>query len=277
MFLAADGATADDRWTTGPAAPATAAEVNAVVARDARRCCSARRWEFQVALPIWVPGITGTMASGSSDVTVDRGLGDLLDRATDIAGELEFAFVGAVVVRRGPWRFVADAVGARVSGTADFTLNGQEVASAELSAAIVRARVGYRFGETCPCDPCPCGPRFSWGPHVGLRWYLASFEAETAGGGASVDADSDWVDPIVGVDATWTLSRRWALHGIADIGGFGLGSDLSWWLSAVAEFRISRAWSLYAGWQVLDVRRESSGFTWDLRFNGPMLGVGFRF
>ena len=45
---------------------------------------------------------------------------------------------------------------------------------------------------------------------------------------ASVGGSADWVDPFIGARAQHYLTDRVYLAALADIGGFGVGSDLSW-------------------------------------------------
>ncbi|MGZ8998890.1 MAG: hypothetical protein ACXW2T_08550, partial [Allosphingosinicella sp.] len=91
-------------------------------------------------------------------------------------------------------------------------------------------------------------------------------------------SESDtWIDPIVAVRFQAPLGERWALRTYGDIGGFGIGSDLSWQMQAMVEHDLSRRWSLYGGWRHLDIDYENEGFVFDAALDGPIIGAVYRF
>ncbi|HRV36145.1 MAG TPA: hypothetical protein P5520_09740, partial [Desulfomonilia bacterium] len=50
----------------------------------------------------------------------------------------------------------------------------------------------------------------------------------------------EWVDPIVGVNLSVPFSKRISAGVLADIGGFGAGSDLAWEVMPVIGFPLKR-------------------------------------
>lgn len=65
---------------------------------------------------------------------------------------------------------------------------------------------------------------------AGGRYRSLSAEVvATAVEGTRADDSSvqSWVDPIVGARAAWHLGESWAVIGAFDVGGFGVGSDLT--------------------------------------------------
>jgi hypothetical protein len=81
----------------------------------------------------------------------------------------------------------------------------------------------------------------------------------------------------VGFDARGQLAERWSVGLLANVGGFGVGSDLSYELLP----RVSYAWNeiitLHAGYRLLSMDFESSNLTYDVRESGWIVGVGFGF
>jgi hypothetical protein len=63
----------------------------------------------------------------------------------------------------------------------------------------------------------------------------------------------------------------------ADIGGFGIGSDSTWQVVATANYQISKALHLSAGYRHLAVDRDESGTRIDISMSGPLLGATWRF
>ncbi len=76
------------------------------------------------------------------------------------------------------------------------------------------------------------------------------------------------------------LSERWGVRGEADIGGFGVGSDLTWNAQAVLTYGFTVAgYEAFAaaGYRALYWDYKDGGFEWDVTMSGPILGAGVRF
>ena len=62
-----------------------------------------------------------------------------------------------------------------------------------------------------------------------------------------------------------------------DIGGFGVGSHLTWQLLGGVQYDVSSRWSLSAGWRHLDINYDHKGFVFDAAMDGPILGAVYKF
>ena len=98
----------------------------------------------------------------------------------------------------------------------------------------------------------------------------------------------DWFDPLAGASFLYPLGRRWELAGRGDIGGFGVGSELSWNLEATIQWSFANHVALVGGYRVFDVDFEEDRTytlpdggettlpdTYDTRTEGPTLGLTF--
>lgn len=63
----------------------------------------------------------------------------------------------------------------------------------------------------------------------------------------------------------------------ADVGGFGVGSDLTWQLFGGVTYRFNQTVSAALGYRHLDVDYEKDSFVWNVSFSGPVIGALFRF
>ena len=109
-----------------------------------------------------------------------------------------------------------------------------------------------------------------------------SFAPEVLVGPLYVDESKSWVDPLVGLRWVWPFAENWALILYGDIGGFGVGSDLTW----QGIFRIDwQPWenvALTAGYRALyqdyedGTRGTRDYFAMDATYHGPLLGIEFR-
>jgi len=97
----------------------------------------------------------------------------------------------------------------------------------------------------------------------------------------AADASTSWVDPLVGVHVTAPLAERWWLGVHGDVGGFGVGSDLTWQAYANVGYRASDLVSIIVGYRAIDIDyREGSGndvFRYDVLTAGPQVGIAFSF
>ena len=86
-----------------------------------------------------------------------------------------------------------------------------------------------------------------------------------------------WVDPVVGLRATYGVTDRIALQGLADIGGFGVGSAFQWEALARVGYTVSDSWTLAAGWRHLEVNVDRGRLDLEMTLTGPFLAVDFTF
>jgi len=90
-------------------------------------------------------------------------------------------------------------------------------------------------------------------------------------------ADQDWVDPIAGVRAQWSISGRFFLAGKSDIGGFGAGSELAWTLQATLGYQFTGNVSAELGYRYLHTDYSSGHFRYDLTQAGLFTSLNINF
>lgn len=77
------------------------------------------------------------------------------------------------------------------------------------------------------------------------------------------------------------VSKRITLGVRGDVGGFGVGSDLTWSLVGSIQYHVSRQVSVGGGYRALDIDyTQGSGANrsaLDVLMHGPLLGAVFRF
>jgi len=90
-----------------------------------------------------------------------------------------------------------------------------------------------------------------------------------------------WFDPILITRLATNINDNWLFQFRGDVGGFGLGSDLTWQLQAYAGYRFTKVFQLTAGYRVLStnyVKGEASEqFTFNMKEFGPVIRFGFNF
>jgi len=235
----------------------------------------ADRWTFEATPYLWAAGIKGDTQVGSLPSTsVDVPFSDILSN-------LDFAAMGTFEARKGRWGFLFDAVYMKLSASATAMRTGPGPIGATLTAT-----AGLKLEQTLLTGAAVY--RVIEGPTAidvlgGLRYtkldVSADINASLFGqtGIASRSGDKDWTDPIVGFRVLHRIADRWSLDGYADVGGFGVGSDLTWQVAAGVNYEISRTLTARGGYRILKVDYDKDGVVYDMKTSGIYLGLGIRF
>ncbi len=95
------------------------------------------------------------------------------------------------------------------------------------------------------------------------------------------DHSATWYDPILITRLTADINDKWLFQFRGDVGGFGVGSDLTWQLQAYAGYRFTKVFQLTAGYRILstdyDKATDKAEFIFDLDEFGPVIRLGFNF
>ncbi len=90
-----------------------------------------------------------------------------------------------------------------------------------------------------------------------------------------------WVDPIIITRLKTIRNNRWILQLRADIGGFGIGSQLTWQLHPEVDYKFSNLFQAGIGYRVLSIDYNSGTgsdrFLYDMDLYGPEIRLGFNF
>jgi hypothetical protein len=89
--------------------------------------------------------------------------------------------------------------------------------------------------------------------------------------------DKQWVDPIVGLRAQWNLNEHFFLAAYADIGGFGISSQLTWQAQGTLGYNFTKNIFTEVGYRYLHTDYTDGGFTYDMAQSGAFIGLGLRF
>ena len=67
------------------------------------------------------------------------------------------------------------------------------------------------------------------------------------------------------------------MFGALEIGGFGVGAESEWSVTAGANYTMSERVDLTFGWRHLEVDYREAGVVFDARQTGPFVGATFKF
>lgn len=214
-------------------------------------------WKHRLTPYLMGASLEGTVGAAGQEVDVDLSASDLLSN-------LEFGFM--INYRAETDRFSIGFDGLYTGLGATLESPSAEV---DVDQYMIEVTGGYRAAP--PVEIL-----------AGIRYNRLSNAIDFRGPLATqVSASKDWVDPIVGARFTAPLSAKWSFRGRADIGGFGIGSDLTWQLGGYLDVRLSPRSSLQFGYRLLDTDYESgsglSRFKYDTLVSGPAFGLSLHF
>lgn len=235
-----------------------------------------KQWAVIVSPYAWAASLKGNASLAGFDTDVDVPFSDVFDH-------LDFVLMGNVEVTNGEWGFYFD--GQHVRTTQDKEILAHKI-DLEIKTTSLGGGVFFKAYEDELGGQTVFGkPRtISLEPTAGLRW--TRLQARASAFGLSSEKSSDWTDPFIGLRVNADLTARWNLFAEADIGGFGIGSKLSYNAQAYLGYRtmmFGRPTILRAGYRFLHQDYENDDFTgankfrWNVDQQGPVIGLSMRF
>ncbi len=93
----------------------------------------------------------------------------------------------------------------------------------------------------------------------------------------TVSRTDDWWDPYIGARGRYNLNDKFYLTAKGDIGGFGVGADLTWTAEAALGVQLSRNMFGELGYRAMGVDYRDSGFVLDTVTHGIQMNLGLTF
>jgi hypothetical protein len=223
---------------------------------------SASEWRQTVFLYGMGVAIDGDAQIGPVEVPIDVSISDMFSA-------LKFGAMAAYRIENGTWSFSGDVTYMNL-GWSETTEQGRAGARFDADQMTVMATVGRRVAPNF--EALFSLVYFDLSSELGLRVLEQRVTASR---------DADWIDPLVGLSYESALGGNWSLNLRGDVGGFGVGSDLT--LHGWAKFvrRHSEAFSWYLGYRYIGYDYETgSGANlqrYDLQQHGPGAGIAWSF
>jgi hypothetical protein len=242
-------------------------------------------WRLSATPYAWAISLHGEAGAKGKKADVDTSFSDLL-KSVNGAAMLDLE------LRKGRFGLLSDIVFANLEGDGDGPGGRLEVKTTA-NQLIQTAAATFRVGTWQLADFGEAGPlAVTVDPYAGIRYtYLdtelkGKLDLPDLGIDAkrTVEADKQWVDPVVGLRTIFTLGERLNLILAGDVGGTG-GNDHSWEALGVVGYRfglfgLNNA-DILAGYKVIDQKftdgNGSDQFDWDITMHGPVLGLTIRF
>jgi hypothetical protein len=227
-------------------------------------------WQHTVAFYGMGAAIDGDVQIGDLSVAVDVSMSDVLDA-------LEFGAMGAYRADNGTWSWTVDATYMGLGGQSE-SERGLVKGNVDVDQMTLMGTVGRR-----------------WTEHFEALFSLAYFDLSTdlkvrrtapVTGDVTVrtaSVDASWVDPLVGLQYSLPFRDAWRFNLRGDVGGFGVGSDLSYQVLVNARWQSAGGLGVVFGYRLIgfdyeDGNKGSRNYQrFDLTEQGPLLGVTYAF
>ncbi|MHB2169105.1 hypothetical protein [Alsobacter sp. R-9] len=222
-------------------------------------------WTFQATLYGWATGLNGDIgALYRQPINVNIGFDQIFN-------DLKGAFMGAVQAKNDTWMFLGDVVWSEIGSKRETRFGGQ--LEYTQTQSILSGYVGYRVPVGAPAlDLRVIG---------GVRGQQLDVEIQHFGVLPAFDrtasATKTWVDPVVGFAFTYTIDKNWFLTGLADVGGFGVGSQFTTQGFAAIGYKWTENISTSIGYRALYTDYKDGGFVYQTTLHGVFAGVGVHF
>jgi hypothetical protein len=93
----------------------------------------------------------------------------------------------------------------------------------------------------------------------------------------SFSLEEYWFDPYVGLGGRYNFNKAWYLTAKGDIGGFGVGSDLTWQAYGALGCQVTRSIFVEAGYRYLYTDYDHDGFLYKVTQSGVQITAGITF
>jgi hypothetical protein len=236
------------------------------------------KWRLEVEARLWMSGLLRDFTARDLDGTLSADFIEVLEESDSV-----FTWSGRIEAGKGKWGGFIDVY------YGDLGAEGQDgpfalLVDVDFEITTIDFGVMYRVSDYPPGSQAGLNRRNNTlDLYAGLRYtevdafaLIDTFDARTY--------KADWLDPIVGAKVVAPISERWHFEGMADIGGFGFESNLSW--SATAAFGydcnlMGMPATLKLGYRVISHDySEGSGanrFKWEVVQHGPTIGFSLLF
>jgi hypothetical protein len=210
-------------------------------------------WEHSILTYLWTAGVDGDAAIGPLETDVDIDFSDLKDKLS----------LGGSLIYEGwndRWGVVADVLYMRIE---DEVGAGMTEIDTTTDMVVAELGVGLKIKGKFPAL------------FLGVRYMGFELEIDAAVGSREREFDG-FIDPIVGIYYRKEFNHKWGMRLLADVGGFGVGTEFSWGLGIGAFRQFKQNWYMEGGLRVINIDYDD-----DVEFDGTLsglyVGVGKRF
>jgi hypothetical protein len=218
-------------------------------------------WSGQITAYAWGAGVGGDFRpfAGGPVVSFEKSLGELL-------ADLDAAVFATALARKDDLVLLADVT---------FTASSRSgrvppgiPAAGEVTIRSVSVLGGKRFQAS---------PATSIDLLGGARVWSLDGAVDVPLAGVALGRGEEFVDPVAAIRINSRIAPALSVIAYGDVGGFGIGSDLTWQGVATLNYRAASKVTLSAGYRHLWLDRQSNGASFQGSMSGPLVGATLAF
>lgn len=253
-------------------------------------------WNFRVTPYGWFTGINGTITAKGRSASTSASFADLVQDSDEL-----IPFMGYMEVGKDRFSIFGDFFYSKIGFSGEKTKQVNPVAGLEIS---VKGKATLTTTLTIAQAAAAYDIIHQGGTNVGLyagaRYWNATADLNLKITGevnltnlglkregkyaVAKSGEMEWVDPLVGFRVVQEVTPHDQFMLLADIGGFGVGSEFSWQVfggySHVWDIGRATRLALDLGYRILSVDYEEGSGTnakgLDLTLHGPLAGLSLR-
>jgi hypothetical protein len=222
-------------------------------------------WSFNLTVYGWATAIDGTISAGGRSADVDIAF-------EDVVKKLDMAFMATAEIRYKRWGFMGDLIYARLSD--DIAPPAGIVFSS--THEVVKETIGPFALSYRVVDAKPAYLDLFAGARVYNFYSQIRLHPNLGQQGFDASGTTTWADPIFGARGRYYVSPIVFLNGYGDVGGFGVGSELSWQVVGTIGIQSARWCDLQVGYRALGFEYEGRA-NQKITTHGPIFGATIRF
>lgn len=247
----ADSQTAPEAQPAGEALPVAPAEQPA----------SSKKWQFATIGYVWFAG-----AWGKTDVIGPAAPVDLSLPFGKVLKAFKFAFMGAAEAQHDRIVILGDLTFIHLDTHKGIGIRDPDFLQAELDSRTAEITLlgGYRVADKGPVMvDLLAGGR--------MNFFKTTLQLEGPNRELDGSVKQTWFDPLIGFRARAPLGGKWGASVYGDLGGFGVGSHITWQGVAGVDYQINHKMSVGAGWRYFKVDRRDGDFLYNVHQSGPLI------
>ncbi|MCX6244159.1 MAG: hypothetical protein NTU98_05580 [Bacteroidetes bacterium] len=198
------------------------------------------KWNVSLTPFFWIPWSNGSITSSYISANFNK-------PAIDLLKNVEMAFMVNAELSKGKFFISPTYIYNRVSS--------EQVVRTDKKgedALVAAKQLTMNIAELITGVTLPVNKKFDLEPYLGCRYNNFKVEVDAEGklDSTTVNETSDFWDPVMGLRANYFPHPRVPLSLRADVGGFGVGSYLSWTVAFNGGYSVSPQIDLLAGFNL---------------------------
>ena len=191
---------------------------------------------------------------------------------SDVFDSLEFGAMAAYRMDNGTWSITGDATFMGLGGTGTAPRRGLVKGDVDVDQTTLSVTLGRRLTPSLEAL-------------FGLSYFDLSTDVKVTTTGplglvsAKASAGADWIDPLVGLQYNVPIGDAWRFNLRGDVGGFGVGSDLTYQVLTNFRWQANERIGVVFGYRLIafDYEDGDEGGShyqrYDLVEQGPFVGM----